>query len=101
MRSRTWEQKIADLFNDIYLGSAEDIIEQNNDFIRFAYTSEQGAFILQLPTERVHIMPYDTTVECIAQYLAETISQQQRGSNITVRAFEGIKKGALANATTD
>jgi len=95
-RSRTWEQYIADLWSDIYLGTQEDITEQSDERIRFEYTTEQGDFMIELPKHRVHVMPYDTTVECIAQYLAEYLKQKQPGSHIKIQAFEGIKKGAFA-----
>ena len=95
-RSRTWEQYWADTFTDIYIGTHEDISQQHDGRIRFAYTAPQGDFEIGLDINVVHIIPYDSTVECIAQYLAEQIKQHHPESHFKVKAFEGVKKGAIA-----
>jgi len=37
-------------------------------------------------------------VECIAQYLAEQIKQEHPNSSFKVKAYEGVKKGAIAES---
>lgn len=95
-RSRTWEQHWADLLSDIYIGSEEDIINTDEERTRFAYNADQGQFELELNTERVHFIQSDSTVECIAEHIANIIKSSHPDSNIRVKAFEGVKKGAIA-----
>jgi len=38
----------------------------------------------------------ETTVENIAQHLAEQVAEKETGKTIIVKAFEGIGKGAIA-----
>jgi len=44
------------------------------------------------------MMNTDTTVEFIARHLADTIKQLHPDSQVRVRAFEGVNKGAIAEA---
>lgn len=97
-RSRTWEQHWADTFTDRYIGTKEDIAQQTETRVHFAYDAPQGHFEITLDAEAVHIIPYDSTVECIAQYLAEQIKQEHPNSNFKVKAYEGVKKGAIAES---
>jgi 6-pyruvoyl-tetrahydropterin synthase len=94
------ENLIAENWKDIYLGTTEDIVEENEQYIRFAYKSDQGEFSLQLPRERVHLMNSETTVECIAEHLLEIVKTELASDatepKILIRAFEGIGKGAVA-----
>lgn len=95
-RSRTWEQYWATTFEDIYIGTKEDVASINDKRTRFEYQAPQGKFMIELDNKRVHIMEYDSTVECIAQYIAEQTHKQHPDSTIKVKAFEGVKKGAIA-----
>ena len=97
-RSRTWEQHWADTFTDRYIGTKEDIAQQTETRVHFAYDAPQGHFEITLDAEAVHIIPYDSTVECIAQYLAEQIKQEHPNSSFKVKAYEGVKKGAIAES---
>ncbi|MCM5703764.1 6-pyruvoyl trahydropterin synthase family protein [Larsenimonas salina] len=83
---------------DIYLADQADVILPDDEFCRVAYTSAQGSFRIKLPRERVMIMPTTSTVENIAKWLAERISMLH-GGDIRVQAFEGIGKGAIAQAS--
>ncbi|MGQ0335478.1 6-pyruvoyl trahydropterin synthase family protein [Halomonas elongata] len=62
-----------------------------------SYRAEQGHFVLSLPRERCVVMPTSTTVEHIAAWLAKEISRET-GRATRVQAFEGIDKGAFAEA---
>jgi 6-pyruvoyl-tetrahydropterin synthase len=106
-RNSSLERSLAAKWTDIYIGTLDDVVEQSADRIRFAYTTEQGYFSLELPTHRVHLMAADTTVECIAEHLLELICKQlnpEPSANqsaeplIRVKAFEGIGKGAIASS---
>jgi 6-pyruvoyl-tetrahydropterin synthase len=87
-----WTRK----FSDIYLGSNEDIRTQNEHYIDFSYTAQQGDFYLRIPTTACYLMNTDTTVELIAEHLANTLKSQYPNDSFMVKAFEGIGKGAIA-----
>ncbi|HEY7772314.1 MAG TPA: 6-carboxytetrahydropterin synthase [Marinagarivorans sp.] len=87
----------ANTFQDIYLGSHEDVAAEDEHNWHFKYRAQQGEFELSLPKSQCYMMTTDTTVELIAQHIADTLKQQDPSANYTVKAFEGIGKGAIAN----
>ncbi|KZN62999.1 6-carboxytetrahydropterin synthase [Pseudoalteromonas luteoviolacea] len=99
---KEWSQR----WEDIYLGSEEDLIEHaqlkyvtaNDDDYAFAYESTQGYFEMSISQQRCEILPCDTTVECIADYLATEIKKSYSDKQVKVRAYEGVGKGAIAYA---
>jgi 6-pyruvoyl-tetrahydropterin synthase len=92
-----WAQR----WQDIYLGTVEDLVERQNGRLRFAYTAAEGTFELELPESRCDLLDSDTTVERIAEYLAAGTAAQHPGSSVEIRAYEGVMKGALARLNTD
>ena len=88
-------------WKDIYIGTEEDLVEPEvenpDDYYRFAYTSEQGYFSLELPKARCHIMQSDSTVELIATHILTQLKAIEPHATIQVKAFEGVNKGAIAN----
>lgn len=86
----------ANLWRDIYVGSEEDVIDDSREVLTFAYASEQGQFRLQIPKARCYLIPTDSTVELIAQHIAERLHQESPEHRFTVKAFEGLAKGAIA-----
>ncbi|AOE49542.1 6-pyruvoyl trahydropterin synthase family protein [Kangiella sediminilitoris] len=101
-RNRELEALWCEKWEDIYIGTEEDMVgtehEDPNDYYRFAYTSEQGHFSLELPQHRCHIMKSDSTVELIANHIAKQLKSIEPNASIRVKAFEGVNKGAIANA---
>ena len=105
---RQWCQR----WQDIYLGSAEDEVSieegigecssiSKDDFahhIAFAYEAPQGFFSIVLPIDEVEVIPCDSTVERLAQYISTAIKQQKPECEIKVMAYEGVAKGAIAYA---
>lgn len=100
------QKEIADQWQDIYLGSQEDLIEASmlqtvsaleSDYC-FAYSASQGYFELAISKARCDILPCDSTVECIADYLANSIKSQYPDKRVKVKAYEGVGKGAIALA---
>lgn len=85
-----------------YLVDAEDIVEAGDTSPRgqltTRYHAAQGQFHLRLPRERCEVLPTPTTVEHIAAWLAERIARDI-SRPVRVQAFEGIGKGAIAEAT--
>jgi 6-pyruvoyl-tetrahydropterin synthase len=100
------QKEWASKWQDIYLGTLEDQISPSDlkhvsalpsDYC-FAYDASQGYFELAISQERCDILPCDTTVECIAEYLASEIKKLHPNQKVTVKAYEGVGKGAIANA---
>ncbi|WP_404361904.1 6-pyruvoyl trahydropterin synthase family protein [Marinobacter sp.] len=100
-RDPALEQVWARRWEDIYVGSEEDVSERSADpdgsrYITFSYEANQGEFSLTMPESRVYMMTTDTTVELIASHIADECKTDFPDDTIQVRAFEGVGKGALA-----
>lgn len=92
------EQAWAESWRDIYIGTREDLVEEKNGQMRFAYRSEQGGFELQLPASHCYLIDTDSTVENIAQHIAGALKDRQPKDTFRVTAFEGVDKGAIGKA---
>lgn len=95
------EQRWCEKFKDIYLATTEDLVAETTQgeisCYQFTYESEQGQFSIELPQGNCILLETDTTVELIAQYLADSIrSENPDAKRLEVRAFEGVGKGAIA-----
>lgn len=94
-RNPSLEQHWADHWQDIYLGTVEDLTEQTEERMDFHYHAQQGEFTLSLPKDCCYLMNTDTTVELIAAHLAQEIKREYPSVEVCVRAFEGVNKGAM------
>lgn len=81
-----------------YLVSQSDILSQTDQNITSGYYAPQGAFKVTLPRSACHILPEDSTVEQIAHYIARSLKTEQPESDWCVKAYEGVGKGAIAQA---
>ena len=97
-RSAHWEAQWARRWRDIYLGTREDLTAATGADLAFAYRARQGEFTLSIPADRCELVDCDTTVEQLAQYIADQIAAAEPHRKICVRAYEGIGKGAIAYA---
>ena len=101
-KSPLLEEFWAEEWRDIYIGSREDLIEefeqQGNHYYRFAYKAEQGNFEISLPAQICYLIDCDSTVELLAWHIAQRTRQLHPESFIRVKAYEGIDKGAIAEA---
>ena len=95
-RDHQLEHLWADRFKDIYIGTEDHLINEADGVSYFAYTAPQGDFELSLPTSTVYMIPTESTVELIATHLAKEVAAAYPDSQVEVRAFEGIGKGAIA-----
>ena len=95
----------AERWADIYIGSEEDIVEadelsfallNDNPVLCFKYESSQGEFEMSIAEQCCEIIQYDSTVECLAQYIFEQ-TQVKQATQLTVMAFEGVGKGAIVS----
>ena len=103
------QQYWATRWQDIYIGSQEDVVTeqqvcfrlQSGDFSQhwlFAYEASQGRFELAIPKAESEIIDTDTTVECLAQFMANEHKRLDPSLSFKVLAFEGVGKGAIAYA---
>lgn len=104
------EAAFAARWQDIYLGSMEDkvsVTELNlsenaaniseDTHYGFRYTAPQGEFELAISKKETEILDTDTTVELLANYVAdEVIKTLADGQSLQVVAYEGVGKGAMA-----
>jgi len=90
-------------WQDIYLATAEDQIAAANcryltanpGDLCFQYQAPQGQFEITIPAAHCEVVPCDTTVECLADYIAGQLYQMEAASYKVV-AYEGVGKGAIA-----
>ncbi len=96
----------ADRWQDIYLASSEDkIADTELKFIKpkiceqamlsFAYEASQGYFELWIGQECTEVVPVDTTVECLAEFMNSELKKLNPDASYQVTAFEGVAKGAI------
>ena len=100
-RETALEKQWATLWQDIYLATREDLLNQFEKagrlFNQFGYTSDQGYFELTIASDLCYLIETDTTVELLAQHIASTIAETlPENSEIQVTAYEGFNKGAIA-----
>ncbi len=97
-RERAWCTQ----WQDIYIGTQEDLVSESyideERYYHFAYSAQQGDFTLTLPATHCYLIDTDSTVEFIAQHIANSLKASAYDDNFTVKAFEGIGKGAIAFA---
>ncbi|MCK0164483.1 6-carboxytetrahydropterin synthase [Marinobacter sp. S6332] len=101
-RDEELEHSWAKLWEDIYVGSEEDVVrryveEDGTAYITFEYEANQGEFALTLPEKRVYMMSTDTTVELIAAHIANQLKSEFPSDTILIKAYEGVGKGAIAS----
>jgi len=89
-----WAQK----WQDIYLGTLAHLVKQQGGYNSYQYSAPQGEFSLRLPSSRCDDLTTETTVEQIAQHIANELKKSHANRQVTVRAYEGIGKGAIAQA---
>jgi len=98
-RSQDWEQHWLEKWKDIYIGTRQHLANEKSEDLscyHFKYGTSQGEFQLKLPKRKCYLLENETTVENIAQHLAEQVAEKETGKTIIVKAFEGIGKGAIA-----
>ena len=106
-----WQAYWAQRWKDIYIGTREDVVSlselqlsssamrQNlSQHLLFSYESSQGRFDLAIPQAESELIDTDSTVECLAQYIADEQKRLAPKAAIKVMAFEGVGKGAIAYA---
>uniref|UniRef100_A0A486XXD9 6-carboxy-5,6,7,8-tetrahydropterin synthase n=1 Tax=Rheinheimera sp. BAL341 TaxID=1708203 RepID=A0A486XXD9_9GAMM len=98
--NKYWSER----WEDIYIGTAEDLVAASAlqhlvpmaDDYSFRYQAAQGWFELCMAKSHCEIVSCDTTVECLAEYIADTLKQLDSTKHYKVVAYEGVGKGAVA-----
>ena len=83
-------------WQDIYIGSQEDLVSESETDMQFGYESAQGQFALSVPTSTCYMIDTDSTVEWIAEHIASELAREYPQQAIRVQEFEGINKGAFS-----
>jgi len=100
VRDAALERAWAERWRDAYIGTRANLVGMPSvggaTYCRFGYRGTQGAFALELPADRCHLIDTDSTVENLARHVAERLAIEQPGARYRVRAFEGVDKGAVA-----
>ncbi|WP_108125515.1 6-pyruvoyl trahydropterin synthase family protein [Saccharospirillum mangrovi] len=93
------EQDWAQRFADVYLVTREDrLASAEPGLTHVGYDAEQGRFDVWLSDAQCYEMTTDTTVELIAAHLAAELGREQPQHQWRVKAFEGVRKGAIAES---
>lgn len=96
-RDSLLEREWAERWKDIYLGTtAHRQPDPKPGVHAYCYQAPQGQFELSLPASRCYDLDTETTVELIAEHLAEQVKAVFPDDSIEVHAFEGIGKGAIS-----
>lgn len=95
-RNATLEAEWAARFDDIYLVTGNHVQADDGSRLSLRYTAPEGLFELSLPASRCYRLDTDSTVENIAEHIADQIHRQHPGLALEVRAYEGVMKGAIA-----
>ncbi|SNY41911.1 6-pyruvoyl tetrahydropterin synthase [Arsukibacterium tuosuense] len=98
--NKMWSER----WQDSYLGSEADLcdaaalqlLNAEEDAYCFRYKATQGWFELVIPRSHCDIVPCDTTVECLADFIASELKTLDNSKTYKVVAYEGVAKGAIA-----
>ena len=110
VRSPSLEKLWCERWKDIYIASECDRISQaaiqlsehaqthlttHHQF--FSYMAPQGRFDIAVPQQVLDVVDCDSTVELLADFIVREL-KKDNSNNIKVIAYEGVQKGAIANA---
>jgi 6-pyruvoyl-tetrahydropterin synthase len=100
VRDRQLETQWSERWKDIYIGARSDLLERLTSagftYYRFGYTTHEGEFELELPERNCYLIESDSTVENLAQYVADSLKSDYPDTGFRVKIFEGVNKGAIS-----
>jgi 6-pyruvoyl-tetrahydropterin synthase len=101
LRCEASERWLAERWRDIYLGSRGDLVADDGETpshcYHFSYAAPEGEFELTIEKDRCELLETESTVEQIALHAARLLKAREPESSFRVRAYEGVKKGAIAD----
>jgi 6-pyruvoyl-tetrahydropterin synthase len=102
LRDAALEDAWAARWQDIYIATREDQIGSSERdglaYLEFGYRSAQGEFGLTLPQTACYLIDTDSTIENIAQHVADRLKAEHPDDQFRVYAYEGVDKGAIGIA---
>lgn len=85
----------------IFIGSRADQVATDDPArLGFAYSAPQGEFALDIAANHCVLIDGPATVENIADHIAARLVDRYPGQQVSVRAYEGVGKGAIARRST-
>ncbi|TLU66421.1 hypothetical protein FE810_05575 [Thalassotalea litorea] len=109
IRSLSLEKKWCRRWQDIYLATNSDAIDQQQVELSqrgqqdltaehqcFSYYAPQGRFDIAIK-DNLEIVDCDSTVELLADYIARQLQANNPDNRYKVVAYEGVGKGAIGN----
>jgi 6-pyruvoyl-tetrahydropterin synthase len=101
-RDLALERQWARRWENVYIATRADLLDSFGQdgvpFYRFGYTARQGLFEMELPQRCCYLVDTDSTVENLAQHIADSLKRAEPDSSFRVLAFEGVDKGAVGTA---
>jgi len=101
-RSEASERWLAERWRDAYIACQQDIKGETTlsqkPCYHFAYSAPQGEFELVVEQRHCELLDTDSTVECIAAHIARLLKERDPDARFQVRAYEGVRKGAIATS---
>lgn len=91
-------RQLAARWDHAYLYDRTDLQQGDARQRVIGYQAGQGTFSISLPAQLAHELPGPTTVENLAQFLADQLSAEYPQDHWEVCLCEGINKGAVATA---
>ncbi len=89
-------------WKDIYIGTRSDLVgasrREKTEYYEFGYRSGQGDFGLSLPRAACYLIDTDSTIENLAQHIADCLKAEYPADRFEVHAYEGVDKGAIGTA---
>jgi hypothetical protein len=76
----------------------DEFITDGEEYLHFGYQANHGSFNLELPKQLCYLIETDSTVENLAQHIADRLKLDNPDSEFQVRVFEGVDKGAIGTA---
>jgi 6-pyruvoyl-tetrahydropterin synthase len=101
-RAPDLEAAWANDWTDVYIATREDLIgtstRDGERYLEFGYRSAQGRFGLTVAADACQLIDTESTVENIAQFIADTLKTRHPDDRFRVYAYEGVDKGAIGVA---
>lgn len=110
-RSFELENMWCQRWEDIYLATDSDAVvlsdaelsdnakeKITSEYQTFAYFAPQGRFDIAVKSDVLEVVDCDSTVELLADYIARQLKEMKPDHQIKVIAYEGVAKGAIADA---
>jgi 6-pyruvoyl-tetrahydropterin synthase len=84
-------------------GTCPPILEKGKkgDSLFISYMAREGQFTAEIPAHKAILLHQSTSIESLAQNIADFLSTTKHEPNIMVRCFEGINKGGIASRQVD